>query len=282
MMARVLIIGCGDIGGELADKLAEKGHNVTGLRRTAPTKLSTVRFIQADVTDANQIEALKLDFDQLVYILSPSAGDIEAYKAVFETGVDNVLKALDKQQVDASLMFVSSSRVYGQQKGEWLNETSITEPTDERGEILLVAENKFLSFSQQSTVVRFSGIYGRSKYLINQLKKGIKTQKHPPYYTNRIHRDDCIGVLEFLLNKKLNGEFLEQIYIASDGAPASKWDVASYIGSKLKLKPCEAVISKSKMIQNKRLDNSRLLGAGYEFKFKTYKDGYGEDISEQD
>jgi len=147
---------------------------------------------------------------------------------------------------------------------------------------LLVAENKFLSFSQQSTVVRFSGIYGRSKYLINQLKKGIETQKHPPYYTNRIHRDDCIGVLEFLLNKKLNGELLEQIYIASDGAPASKWDVASYLGSQLKLKPCEAVISKNKVIQNKRLDNSRLLDAGYEFKFKTYKDGYGEVISEQD
>lgn len=280
-MARILIIGCGDIGGGLADNLARKGHDVTGLRRTKPATLSAVKFIQADVTSKEEMSALTLDFEQLVYILSPSGADLIDYKAVFKTGVNNVLNAMREQQLKIPTIFVSSSRVYGQYKGEWLNEKSTTEPKEEKGQTLLDAENKFLSFGKQATVVRFSGIYGRSKYFIEQLKKGAKIQKEPPYYTNRIHRDDCVAVLEFLLNKKINAEPLEKIYLASDCAPVSKWDVASYLASELKLKPCQSLMNVNKASQNKRLDSSLLRETGYEFKFKTYKDGYGETIGEQ-
>ena len=280
-MARILIIGYGDIGGGLADKLVENGHEVTGLRRTVSTMSSGVSLIQADVTNVDQINALKLDYDQLVYILSPSTGGMADYRAVFETGVDNVLNALKKKKIKTPLMFVSSSRVYGQNKGEWVSEKSMVQPSDERGKLLLAAENKFLAFCKQATVVRFSGIYGRSNYLVDQIKKGMGVQKEPPYYTNRIHREDCIGVLEFLISKKLNGDSLEQVYIASDSDPASKWEVVSHLVSVLKLKSCEPQMFANKVDQNKRLDNSRLLEEGYAFKFKTFKDGYGEAISGQ-
>ena len=273
-MAKVLIMGCGDIGGALAEELMASGHQVSGVKRTAQAEPSALNIIQADVTNLEEVEGLDLNVDQLVYILSPSGGEVDAYKATFEVGVDNVLSALKKRSLDVAITFVSSTRVYGQNKGEWLNESSLTEPTDERGLILLAAENKFLAFNDQATIVRFSGIYGRSNYFLNQLKKGLAIQKEPPYYTNRIHREDCIGVLEFILNKKIKGEPLDTIYLATDDDPASKWDVASYVLSACNLEPCEPKPVSKGGDQNKRLSNSRLISSGYTFKVSSYKEGY--------
>lgn len=280
-MAKIMLIGCGDVGMELANKLVAEGHDVRGVRRTWQAQPAAINFIQADITKAAQVEALDLNVDQLVYILSPEDRDIAAYKAVFETGVDNLLNTLKRQQPTLPIMFISSTRVYAQQQGEWVNESSTTEPTDERGRILFEAEGKFLAFNKQTTVVRFSGIYGRSNFFINQLKKGAGVQKEPPYYTNRIHREDCVGVLEFLLTKQLRGESLARIYLASDHDPAEKWDVANYITNKLGLAPCGAVMLARDADRNKRIDNRRLIEAGYEFKFVSYKEGYGESINER-
>ena len=279
-MAKILIIGSGDIGGQLAGSLASEGHDVSALRRTSVAPLATVNYIKADVTNQQQMDALNLDYDQVVYILSPSGRDIAAYKAVFDVGVKNVLSVFKQKCQNAAFTFVSSSRVYGQQHGEWLDEKSATEPTDERGSIILAAEKRFLDFNNQTTIVRFSGIYGRSNYFLNALKKGEKVQQQPPYYTNRIHREDCVGVLEFLLNKKVNGGKLERIYLATDTEPTSKWDVANYLLNKLGLKACKPLVLESNADQNKRLLNSRLKEAGYKFKFVNYKEGYQESMNE--
>lgn len=278
-MAKMTVIGCGDVGMGLANKLVAEGHDVRGVRRTRQIQPSAIKFVQADVTKAEQIEAIDFNVDQIVYILSPEGGDIAAYKAVFETGVDNLLKALKRQQRAVAIMFISSTRVYGQQQGECVDENSTTDPTDERGRILLGAENKFLAFNERTTVVRFSGIYGRSNFFINQLKKGARVQKEPPYYTNRIHREDCIGVLKFLITRHLNAESVARIYLASDHNSAEKWEVANYITNKLGLAPCSALMLDSDAKRNKRIDNRRLIEAGYEFKFASYKEGYGETIN---
>jgi len=280
-MAKIMVMGCGDVGMGLANRLVANGHEVKGVRRTLQTQPSAIDFIQADVTKAEQVEALDLNVDCIVYILSPKGRDIAAYKAVFEIGVDHLLNTLKRQQAAMPIMFISSTRVYAQQQGEWVNENSPTEPADERGQILLQAEAKFLAFNELTTVIRFSGIYGRSNFFINQLKKGAEIQKEPPYYTNRIHREDCIGVLEFLIIKQLSGERLDRIYIASDHDPAEKWDVANHITNKLGLAPCAALMLSNNADRNKRIESRQLTEAGYQFKYETYKQGYEAVINEE-
>jgi nucleoside-diphosphate-sugar epimerase len=279
-MAKILVIGCGDIGGALALQLQEEGHQVTGLRRSPRGHESVINYIKADVTSAANIGTVHFDFDQLVYILSPDTSDISAYELVFKTGVDNVLKALKKSSPNVGITFVSSSRVYGQRHGEWLDESSKTAPTDERGKLLLAAEKSFLAFNQQITIVRFSGIYGRSNYFIKQIKSAKGIQKEPAYYTNRVHRADCIGALAFLINKKSNGKRLDSIYLVSDDDPASKWDIACYLADALSLRRPVALTLAAEAGCNKRLDNRRLIEEGYEFKYKNYKEGYKEVIDE--
>lgn len=278
-MAKILIIGCGDIGGELALQLAKEGHEVTGLKREPPTEPSVVTYIKADVNNQQQIDALTFDFDQVVYILSPSGRDIEAYQAVFEMGVTTVLKAFEKQCPNAAFTFVSSTRVYGQRNGEWLNEDSPCEPTDERGKILLSAERQFLRFNDKTTVVRFSGIYGRSTYLINKLKKGEAVQKEPPYYTNRIHRMDCISALAFLINKKVGGVILKKTYLATDCDAVTSWDISNYLTKKLGLPAPSAMNLDGSVDMNKRLSNERLLEEGFTFKFASYKEANWASIT---
>ena len=280
-MAKIMVMGCGDVGMGLAERLVASGHEVTGVRRTLQTQSSEVNFIQADVTNAEQVEALNFCVDGLVYILSPTGRDISAYKDVFKTGVEQVLSAAKQQNPALPIFFISSTRAYAQQQGEWVNEHSATEPADERGQILLEAEGKFLAFNKHTTVIRFSGIYGRSNYFINQLKKGAEIQKEPPYYTNRIHREDCIGVLEFLITKQLHGEHLERIYVASDHDPAEKWKVASYIRKKLGLASCSGQVLDKTASRNKRIDSRQLIEAGYQFMYETYKQGYEAVINEE-
>ena len=280
-MAKIMVMGCGDVGMGLAERLVASGHEVTGVRRTLQTQSSEVNFIQADVTNAEQVEALNFCVDGLVYILSPTGRDISAYTDVFKIGVEHVLSAAKQQNPALPIFFISSTRVYAQQQGEWVNEQSVTEPMDERGRLLLQAEGMFLAFNEHTTVVRFSGIYGRSNYLIKQLEKGTEVQKEPPYYTNRIHREDCISVLEFLLTKQLNGECLDRIYLASDQDPAEKWNVASYITKKLGLPSCGGQVLDKTANRNKRIDSRQLIEAGYQFRYATYKQGYEAVLNEE-
>ncbi|OUR82144.1 NAD(P)-dependent oxidoreductase [Cycloclasticus sp. 46_120_T64] len=275
-MASILIVGCGDVGGALALKLAAEGHQVTGLKRQPNSELSAIPFIKADVSQLDELAGLDFNYDQLVYILSPSAANIAAYKAVFTEGVDNLLKQLAEKKPTIALTFVSSTRVYGQDQGEWLNEDSKTDPSDERGKIILTAEKKFLAFNGQSTVIRFSGIYGRSNHLLNKLKAGAAIQQEPCYYTNRIHREDCIAVLDFLLNKKLQAGLSKRIYLATDDEPVSQWQLASYLCAKFKYpEPSPQHLAKEAGT-NKRLDNAWLKQEGYSFRFSSYKQGYRE------
>lgn len=279
-MDKILIIGCGDIGGALASQLHDEGHQVTGLKRSLQLDSPDISFIQADITKPEELSNLSFDFDQVIYILSPSDRSISGYDAVFKIGVDNVLNWFKGQKENVAFTFVSSSRVYGQNKGEWLDESSITEPTDERGKILLEAENTFLGFNSQTTIVRFSGIYGRSNYFINQLRKGADIQKEPAYYTNRIHRADCIGALSFIINKKSDGSAMTGVYLATDDDPASKWDVACYLADVYSLEQPAALTLNKEADCNKRLTNNHLKAAGYQFKYKSYKQGYQEVIDE--
>jgi len=277
-MAKVLIIGYGDIGKAVAIELAEDGHEVSALRRTKQIGDSKVKVLQADVSNKESLSKLDLDVDQVVYILSPSGGSTSAYKEVFDLGVRNVLDILKKQCPNAAITFVSSTRVYGQNKGEWVDESSVTEPEDDRGKLLLKAEKAFLAFNDKTSIVRFSGIYGRSNYFLKQIKSGTEIQKSPPYYTNRIHRSDCIDVLVFLVNKKANSESMAGIYTATDSDPAAKWDVASYLAAGMNIQ-CEEVAGlNADAKQNKRIKNKRLIDAGYVFKYPSYQQVYGESL----
>ena len=274
-MARILIAGCGDIGAAAGRLLADDGHDVVGLKRHPPANDNKIRYIKADLSHAGDLDKLDTRFDSVIYILTPGNRSEQSYRNVFELGVANLLNVFSLNNPDTRFIFISSTSVYGQTSGEWIDEASVTEPNSITGRIILQAEKTFLSHGSRNCIIRFSGIYGRSRSrLLDIVANGGKVQYEPPYYTNRICRDDCIGVLHFIAGRMIAGDNLEPIYLASDDDPATKWDVFNHLADKLGTGRPDKEILPHGSDQNKRCSNRRLKQLGYEFIYKSYREGY--------
>ena len=279
-MAKILIIGCGSIGTQLAHNLAAKGHDVTGLKRNPPKlDIGEVNYFTADISLAYQLEELPLDFEFIFFIVSPDGRNKESYQAIYEIGLTNLIDRFVKEGASPNWIFVSSTSVYGQSEGEWVDEESIAQSDNITSQYIRQAEQQLMDLNPQNIVVRFSGIYGPGReYLLRMAKQQSVIQKDPPYYTNRIHQQDCIGVLIFLLEKSLAGVTLEQCYLASDDNPATMWDVMSWLTEHLSCKPPEAKVNDKEVVMNKRCNNQRLKTLGYHFQYPDFKAGYLELI----
>jgi nucleoside-diphosphate-sugar epimerase len=274
-MARILIAGCGDIGSAVGTMLVDDGHEVYGLKRHPPEEMQRIRYIKADLTKSGDIEQIDTNFDLVIYILTPDDRSEHAYRRAFVIGVNNLLTVFSRKNIDARFLFVSSTSVYGQSHGEWVDESSVTAPGIITGQTLVLAEKSFLSYSKNNCIVRFSGIYGRKlSHLLDAVVKDGMVQYEPPYYMNRIHREDCIRAIYFISNKMIAGEEVDSIYLASDDDPASKWDVFNYLAGKLGVERPEKAILPPDSEQNKRCRNTRLKQLGFEFKYKSYRQGF--------
>lgn len=274
-MARILIAGCGDIGSTVGAALADDGHYVYGLKRHPPEEAQRIRYIKADLTRPADTAGIDTKYDLVIVILTPDDRSERSYRNVYVLAVNNLLKEFSQKNLDARFIFVSSTSVYGQSHGEWVDENSVTEPVKSTGRILLLAEKAFLSYSNRNCIIRFSGIYGRSESrLLNAVIEDGSVQYEPPYYMNRIHREDCINVIRFISNKMIAGEELDPIYLASDDDPAPKWDVFNYLAGKLGVERPKQAILPPDTDQNKRCGNRHLKQLGYEFIYKSYREGY--------
>lgn len=276
-MAKILIVGCGAIGSELAGVLSAQGHAVTGLKRTPPLSApGPIRYVTADISSPTDLTDLDSDFTEAFFIVSPDSRDEHSYRAVYETGLNNLLSKFPQTH----WIMVSSTSVYGQVQGEWVNEDSVAEPDNVPSRLIRQAEQKLTALNPANIVVRFSGIYGPGREsLLRRAMQSPAIQQTPPYFTNRIHQRDCVGVLAFLLEQRLTGTSLAQCYLASDDDPAPMWEVISWLAERLYCPPpiVKAVDAEAEM--NKRCSNARLKALGYQFKYPSYKDGYRELIA---
>ncbi|MEQ1739417.1 MAG: NAD-dependent epimerase/dehydratase family protein [Methyloglobulus sp.] len=277
-MAKILIVGCGSIGYELAKTLAENGHDVTGLKRNPPpVGNENFKFIRADITSPTDLEALATDFEYVFFIVSADSRNENSYRDIYETGIDLLINKFAQTGSQAPWIFVSSTSVYGQNQGEWVDEDSATTPSKSTSLKIVNAERKLMAINPANIIVRFSGIYGPGReYLLRMAKQTPSIQQNPPYYTNRIHQRDCIGVLAFLLEKHIIGVSLEQCYLASDDDPAPLWEVMTWMTGQMRCNPPIAEIAEDDCDLNKRCRNDRLKKLGYQFLYPNYKKGYSE------
>ncbi len=274
-MANILIVGCGSIGTALAQELKALGHQVTGLKRHPPkVNVDGINYFSADITEAESLEGLATNFEQIFFIVTSDSRDEQGYRAIYETGLNNLIKHFTDSGCSPAWLLVSSTGVYGQSQGEWVDENSIAEPKQATTQWIRHAERRLTDLDQRNIVVRFAGIYGPGREsLLRMAKQCPAIQKQPSYFTNRIHQDDCIGVLIFLLAQRLAGATLESYYLASDNDPAPLWDVISWLAEQLHCQPPTAKVGVN-FDMNKRCSNKRLAALGYQFQYPDYKAGY--------
>jgi nucleoside-diphosphate-sugar epimerase len=281
-MAKILLLGCGNLGRKLAIRLIAAKHTVIAVKRTAlKTPVTGLQLVLADITVAQTVKKIPTNVDIVILLLSPSERNKAAYQNLYGQGLLNVLSHFTDSTLVASgtrprWLFVSSTSVYGQNSGEWVDEESPTQAMGFNGRALVQAEQQLWAHCAESTVLRFSGIYGRGREgLIRRVRDAKPVQYDPPYYSNRIHEDDCLGVLVFLIHRSLSGMPLDNLYVATDSAAVPLSEVALWLSETI---GCPAPPKKEGCFtmpeMNKRCRNDRLLKLGYSLRYRTYKDGY--------
>ncbi|PCF96368.1 SDR family oxidoreductase [Vreelandella nigrificans] len=284
MKLTVLIIGCGDIGITLGRELLSEGHRVIGMRRQADAlQGSGIEPLALDLNDLEGASASALpQADYVVYTVSADRFEESAYQSAYPEGMKRVLGVLEQHKTPPRrIFFVSSTSVYGQQEGEVVNEASPTESTSFSGNLMCEAEQALLNHSLPGTVVRFSGIYGPGRdRLIHQAAEGRIAAVTPVIYSNRIHRDDCTGILAHLIRYQENGNPLAELYLGSDCEPVTMHNVMAWLAKQLKVESTETMQSPLRRRTSKRCDNSRIRETGYEFRYPSYKEGYAQVLKE--
>lgn len=282
MKKTTLILGCGDIGTQLGKQLIDAGQRVIGARRNVAALEGTgLEAVSLDITDETALTALP-DADVIVYAVTADHFEESAYEAAYPRGLKAVLKEYGhRDRTPERLFFVSSTSVYAQQEGEEVDETSPTEPNGFSGTLMREAEQALLDHDLPGTVVRFSGIYGPGRdRLIRQVGEGRIAASNPPMYSNRIHRDDCVGVMAHLIQLALDGKPLEPVYLASDCDAAPLHEVMEWIARRLKVEASDVIQSPLRRRSSKRCNNRRLLESGYRFRYPSFREGY-EDVLRQ-
>ena len=270
--SRVLIAGCGDVGNALGVLLLADGASVYGMRRDVARLAPGIVPLAADLADLSSFDAPE-NLDAVVYAAAPDRGDDTAYLAAYVNGQRNLLDALARGGVTPSRwLFASSTGVYAQSQGEWVDEDSPAEAATFSGRRLREGEELAAAAASGAVSVRFGGIYGPGRnWLIETVRGGGACRAEPPLYTNRIHRDDCAGVLRHLLQ-------IEQpapVYVAVDCEPASQCEVMDWLGERLGVPQPPRVTGGIGLARgSKRCRNTRLLESGYVFRYPGYREGY--------
>jgi nucleoside-diphosphate-sugar epimerase len=219
--------------------------------------------------------------DYLVYCAAATDHDEAGYRAAYVQGLQHVLEWLnDYGQVPNRLLFVSSSSVYGQQDGEWVDETSPTIATGYSGRLMLEAEQVALDSGIPASIVRLTGIYGPGReWLLTQVRRGYRVAVDPPLYGNRIHADDAAGLMACLLEADRRGVALDDVYIGVDDAPAPLAEVVGWLREYLGVTEWDDDAS-VRRTGSKRCSNARAKALGWTPKYPSYREGYAVIIAQ--
>ncbi|NBA94427.1 SDR family oxidoreductase [Pseudomonas sp. R5(2019)] len=282
--ATVLIAGCGDVGSRLARQLIAEQWPVFGLRRRVELLPPGVAGVAGDLFQAAVPASWPTTpIDYLVYCAAATEHDEAGYQAAYIDGLKHVLSWLKQHgQQPRRILFVSSSSVYGQQQGEWIDEASATEPVGYSGKIMLEAEQLALASGCATSIVRLTGIYGPGReWLLTQVRQGYRVAEEPPLYGNRIHAEDAAGLLAFLLKADASGQVLDDCYIGVDDDPAALADVVHWLREYMGVTEWsdEARVRRT---GSKRCSNARARALGWAPGYASFREGYAAILEGRD
>jgi len=278
----VLIVGCGDLGGRLSIDLLKRDWQVTGVRRDTTKLPAGIMALSADYTQPGSLaaaEAMQPDF--VVAIFNPFDRSVEGYRAGFFDGMQNLLVGLGSHR-PKHIFMTSSTRVFAQNEGGWVDESSPLTEEDLWAAAIIDAERLLLDSVHPASVIRLAGVYGiPGGRLLARISRGEICPEAPVSFTNRIHREDCAGFLLHLIDSAEQGEPLDPIYIGVDDLPAPRYEVESWLAKKLGVarhhsEPTgvSSEPTRHNTAGNKRCRNTGMKRSGYQLIHSDYKSGY--------
>ena len=284
---RVALLGCGYVGLALGRRL-RGDHEVVGVRRSA-AGLTAVEDagltpVEADLTDPAHLDALP-DADAVVFAASAGGRDAEAARETYVECQRTVIDALGRRDSPPErYVYTSSTGVYGDHGGDWVDEETPIEPVTPRQRVLAEAETVALEATEAAgmsgTVARLAGLYGPDRYRLDRYLEGPVTEG----VLNLCHRRDAAGALAHLLE---SGRGRRGVVTVVDDEPVEKWTLADWLADACgeptppKQTVAEALetgrygeAAAERLRATKRCSNDKLRSLGYEPAVPTFREGY--------
>lgn len=285
---RVVILGCGYVGTALASTLADAGHDVVGVVRSeasiAELSAAGIEAVQADLTDPAAVDALP-DADALVFAASAGRGNVAQARALYIDGVGNVISAYrDRDNPPERLLFTSSTGVYGNHDGDWVDESTPVSPESPKAKVIAEAEELVHGSPFASTVARFAGLYGPDRYRLSSYLDSVTDG-----WRNSTHRDDAAGALAWFLTADCARN---ETVLVTDGEPVRRWAFGDWLAAKCgEPEPTKRTVEERiaaedlspeavrRLTSEKRCRNDRLIELGYDLYYENIYEGYADAIA---
>lgn len=273
-MPRVLIAGCGYVGTATADRFHAAEWEVEGWRRSAESVAQLAKkpypVHAVDLAARAEVETARGAFDAVIHCASSGGGGVENYQRVYFEGARNLLEALRPR----IFVFTSSTSVYAQTGGEWVDEESAAEPLHETGRIL--RETEELVRQNRGMIARLAGIYGPGRSaLLRKLLSGEATiEGKGERFLNQVHRDDAAAALFFLVTLPNEQEFA--IFNVTDNQPIPQREAYEWLAARFERALPETTVNvgaRKRGASNKRVSNRKLRALGWEPHFPTFQSG---------
>lgn len=267
---QVLQIGCGGLGALIARQSLAQQYAVTIARRSRQAVPAGAEVLYLDVVAGDGLSGLAaLRPEILLYCLAPVQG--QSYQQTYVQGLHNVLQHVSYAAL-RHVFFISSTSVYGEQQGEWIDDQSPAVPASASGQSLRDAERLLDALPCGHTALRVSGIYGPQRL---SLVRAVQDQTRWPtqaHWTNRIHELDVARAVVHLYRQVMEGVALPAHCLVSDGVPALQHEVLQWLATRMQL-PLPDVPPLQPQT-GKRITGQYLAQSGFRLQFADYRAGY--------
>jgi nucleoside-diphosphate-sugar epimerase len=264
-----LIFGCGYLGRRVAARWLAAGRRIAALTRRNADALRALGIepITGDVLDPASLRNIPATSTVLYAVgLDRAAG--KSMREVYVSGLAHVLDTLPPR---GRFVYVSSTSVYAQTDGEWVDEDGATAPTEESGRVILEAEQLLRAKRPEAIILRFAGIYGPDRLLRKQpLLKGEPLVSDAGKWLNLVHVDDGATAILATEARGTPGE----TYNIADGSPVSRREFYVLLAELLHVPEAKFDDRPEPGAPNRRIDSAKARAAlGWRPAFPSYREG---------
>lgn len=279
-MARRLIFGCGYLGKRVGERWLDAGDTVVAATRSGAraARLAEAGYepLVADVAKPDSLEALP-HVDSVLFAVGFDRSSDASIEEVYAGGLRSVIDRL--QEGAGRIIYISSTGVYGDAGGDWVDEQTPPDPQRAGGKASLAAEQVLCGsrFADRSAVLRLAGIYGpdRLPYL-DKLKAGEPIAAPQDGWLNLTHVDDAADVVV----AAAAADSAPGTLCVSDGNPPQRSDYYTELARLLDAPPPSFTEPEpgspraARAASDKRVSNAKLLATlPVELQYPTYRAG---------
>ena len=231
MNKKLNIIGCGYIGQQVALEINQQVDAVAYVKSEESLIVCNKKNISTRRIDLDsRLSNFNVENELILYLVPPQPKGDEDYR------INNFINSIG-DDCPRKIVLISTTGVYGDCRGEWVDEGRAIKPEVARAKRRASSEKQLIDFCESKNIpwviLRVPGIYGPGKLPVKRISSGepvVREEDSP--YSNRIHAHDLVAIcIEAVLSEKITG-----IYNCSDGHPGTMYDYFMKLSDRLNIK----------------------------------------------